>query len=1650
MGDYPFDIGACDMQRSTSEEGTDVEKRTASVSELMGDGEQMTSSDPSPSSNKNEAQTDKKRSKVGSQNASGKKEEGVDAEKDSISQSASKTRGGETDPRDAVQGGAQSKSTSSSDLTLTKVDGEKEVEEEEEEEEEKEEKDKKDQRSPEVNADVSLDAASGKIMNDARPSLKKGQDLSKHPEMKDVGDPEDINDKQGKERTKRESSSVRDAPISPPPPEEDGKDDKLGRVNVEGEGEIKVPVGNIKEENDTKDEDSHDIIKTGGASDADGIVSSDRDNAGGAQEHQTKEDAERISPQADRTERKDEVQRPERGEATDGSVVERLDNTRDVVEKEVASIPGATEPREEKAVEQKEGKGSDQARDGVDGPAKEGEQKKEEEQKKEDEAKKAVEEDEPKKIKGTNETVPTDVAAVPTDITAEDGARLKKKDEEKAAESVEGQVPKPEEEVDEEEGKGEEKMPSFDEWKKKKLEETQSLDKELSHSGQSTQQKFNLNENSKNHASADCGAKILGTNPEAQSASAILNINRDLYMLNPCHASSIWFVVELCEPIQVKLLELANFELFSNVPESFKVSISDRYPVREWHLLGTFLARDERALQSFPISEEIMFAKYMKVEMLTFFGSEHFCPLSVLRVFGTSMVEEIDEAEGDNSDHGAASLEQEDIPSFVLDSQNCQIYKVKIRKFLEVLCLKTSSCVVPIDVLPVHPTPLAEDIKGNGILDHAKDAVFKLVEKAAKVFTGTQTDEETFVDNVTKEDATAVPGDLPKEESSGKSSNPFEEFEDAFSAGGNDSFKETRDGCNGQAVCFQENYSTHFQHCCLSLFAHTAGSILICCKAIRRATKPLEEGEESVEGKSKLVLPGEPGEMPSSIRATATTMMRTETDTEMRLPPSVVLEPTPYDSLMGGGMVDKMEISSPPSLTLYTKTSCTSKTVEDTAPRDVLATSSDSRGMLKTAAPSQDVGEGDTNQKDAAGDKPIASSQSSSEGNMDTSHDPDIKVLPIPPPPTEDLGGKAVSADEDAIVVSKEEEFKIEDPGQKKETKVSKPQGDSSAPLSEKSDSSTSSDKLIPPTESTRIAEKDSSSPQVDAKSKDATGKNKDAAPKKFSIAENASDQSDKETVDKASQDDSTVAKDKTPPTQTASNKTISPKTQKEEEVAADPPKSSTASGSTATPGNGSINNKSAAEASNGAAPSGSASGSFSPSASSLSVPHGAQKESVLMRLNNRIKTLEINMSLSSLYLEELSQRYRKQMDEMQKAFNKKVKTIQEGAQKAQEVRQQQAEHIERLEAELKNLTVAMRNMTSRMDGILREVVERHFFLMLCEVVVMLLLFTYCLKRTRRGGGAVGMETVSGRAHKPVEAASKESGRGAAAAASSVQKQPVEEVGRRNSDGLLHVPVRDRLGLSPGLSAGLGMLKTDLNTKTGSLDDLLIIGPTTPLREALRQASEPSKQKHKNKNKGRHKNNQQSQQRPASASSAYDHQSSGALATSAPSSSSLSSSSSLASLFSLSSSSSSLAKTGAAAAKHSTAGLLFRGPAGTKKKGQGGGEGVSKQGTGGGAEGRKRPPEVLGEMNGAQQGSRGTKVNGWNGGGSGGSGSGGGRQSGGNMAGGSGGGRQSGGNMAGGSGGGRQSGVNMAGGSGASGGGAGRKQSQHVNGYSRR
>lgn len=85
-------------------------------------------------------------------------------------------------------------------------------------------------------------------------------------------------------------------------------------------------------------------------------------------------------------------------------------------------------------------------------------------------------------------------------------------------------------------------------------------------------------------------------------------------------------------------IDLANFELFSSSPRDFSVSLSDRFPSRDWRNVGHFTAQDERDIQSFNLDPHL-FGKFVKVELHSHYGSEHYCPVSLFRVYGTSEFE---------------------------------------------------------------------------------------------------------------------------------------------------------------------------------------------------------------------------------------------------------------------------------------------------------------------------------------------------------------------------------------------------------------------------------------------------------------------------------------------------------------------------------------------------------------------------------------------------------------------------------------------------------------------------------------------------------------------------------------------------------------------------------------------------------------------------------------------------------------------------------------------------------------------------------------------------------------------------------------------------------------------------------------------------
>ncbi|KAL0107163.1 hypothetical protein PUN28_015586 [Cardiocondyla obscurior] len=273
-----------------------------------------------------------------------------------------------------------------------------------------------------------------------------------------------------------------------------------------------------------------------------------------------------------------------------------------------------------------------------------------------------------------------------------------------------------------------EDIPSFSEWAQKRLEEAE---KKKTHPNASVQTPggpgrgvSGMKMRNKNYASPDCGAKIVAANPEANSAKNVLVSTRDEYMLNAC-TSRIWFVVELCEAIQAKKIELANFELFSSSPKDFSVYVSDRFPTKDWSLVGQFTAKDVKDVQSFALHPHF-FGKFIKVELQSHYGSEHFCPVSLFRAYGTSefevletetengALEEKNTDEDDDEDSDEEELldsEGGDSPSNLFGSARDAVLSV-VKKAAEIL-VKSSG------LTENNITQIQQSIDHGNILDNS-------------------------------------------------------------------------------------------------------------------------------------------------------------------------------------------------------------------------------------------------------------------------------------------------------------------------------------------------------------------------------------------------------------------------------------------------------------------------------------------------------------------------------------------------------------------------------------------------------------------------------------------------------------------------------------------------------------------------------------------------------------------------------------------------------------------------------------------------------------------------------------------------------------------------------------------------------------------
>ncbi|XP_074688961.1 SUN domain-containing ossification factor isoform X3 [Strix aluco] len=764
-------------------------------------------------------------------------------------------------------------------------------------------------------------------------------------------------------------------------------------------------------------------------------------------------------------------------------------------------------------------------------------------------------------------------------------------------------------------------IPTFDEWKKKVME----VEKEKSQSmhpsavgGQHSTKKVQKNRN--NYASVECGAKILAANPEAKSTSAILMENMDLYMLNPC-STKIWFVIELCEPVQVKQLDIANHELFSSTPKDFLVSISDRYPTNKWIKLGTFHARDERNVQSFPLDEQ-MYAKYVKVELISHFGSEHFCPLSLIRVFGTSMVEEYEEIADSQYQSERQELFDED-DDYLLD------YNTGEEKSSKNLLGSATNAILSMvniaaNMLRAKTEESSEAEAGNKSVSENVTATPAISTAAPRLPEPTpvpspelvttdmpQIDKEQLIVDLTKESPIVQLVQEYEEDTSQSTVTllPSDDQEEETSAW----FElETEKYCYDMATV-----------CCISTFSEYLFKWCSVAVAMRRQRSKTE----SKQGQDYSADVQQPqAVLTESIHTSIDEPLPEQLDSKVERPSGSTVA-VDFSSVVheeiSNETTDSIELE--PS---HPQTVSQSLLLEVTSEIKPLPTTDmalepakeDAGQVASRVTPQVDVAEisAETEKVESSivEENPVASETSVATEVKEMSTR-EITATPVTSKPTETVLQPEYTV---GMLASDSGEGKESTP------EVQKP--------------------VLPPVESSAPAET----------------KEEDQASEEALMAI---------------------------------------------PVSGGPQR-------TATDFYAELQNSTDLGYANG------------------NLVHGSnQKESVFMRLNNRIKALEVNMSLSSRYLEELSQRYRKQMEEMQKAFNKTIIKLQNTSRIAEEQDQRQTEAIQQLQAQLTNMTQLVSNLSTTVAELKREVSDRQTYLVISLVLCVILGLVLCVQRCR-------------------------------------------------------------------------------------------------------------------------------------------------------------------------------------------------------------------------------------------------------------------------------------------------------------------------------
>jgi hypothetical protein len=117
-------------------------------------------------------------------------------------------------------------------------------------------------------------------------------------------------------------------------------------------------------------------------------------------------------------------------------------------------------------------------------------------------------------------------------------------------------------------------------------------------------------------------------------------------MLTPCKAGEHWVTIELCDEVRVEAVEIAVWEFFSGIVREVRVSAGEEGEQVE---VGTFVGKNVRGvqvsqlqtwlMQVFTLPTPTSFYRFLRLDFPSFYGSEYYCPVSQIKVFGMNQLE---------------------------------------------------------------------------------------------------------------------------------------------------------------------------------------------------------------------------------------------------------------------------------------------------------------------------------------------------------------------------------------------------------------------------------------------------------------------------------------------------------------------------------------------------------------------------------------------------------------------------------------------------------------------------------------------------------------------------------------------------------------------------------------------------------------------------------------------------------------------------------------------------------------------------------------------------------------------------------------------------------------------------------------------------